>query len=421
VVFYHQGLTYQFSFLGIPVSNLPTPAMLMEPPWERALPILGVVVSLTFAFGFFRILSGTILFLLYCLYAVPWEAGCWGPLLPPLLACAILACVRTVPSIWIQRILKAIAFLGIGWIAWKQVSSPPWLDHSLIHRYVSFSPIAHLFPVPGVFAPLLAILGGYAFLLQLAAPLALLSAPFSRYWAALLFVLSGFLTLLMPLSFWNAAVMIALLPVLPEACFTFKVHSWKKYFIELEIPMRKVCFFLLMGIMLSTVFDRNIAEQFDVFDKIGSGTLEKTYEIATDPFVKTGNLILFNSIWKMYSPTWRKVVWIEWYLKKPDGTVEEWPEENFSPDYRMRRRSWLEALWTDFKKEKVFVGMLSRIGDRAAYARYLCHVVVERTGVKPASVQSVINSFGIRGPDATWSIFEQNAENIERDPEVTCD
>jgi hypothetical protein len=185
--------------------------------------------------------------------------------------------------------------------------------------------------------------------------------------------------------------------------------------------MRKVCFFLLMGIMLSTVFDRNIAEQFDVFDKIGSGTLEKTYEIATDPFVKTGNLILFNSIWKMYSPTWRKVVWIEWYLKKPDGTVEEWPEENFSPDYRMRRRSWLEALWTDFKKEKVFVGMLSRIGDRAAYARYLCHVVVERTGVKPASVQSVINSFGIRGPDATWSIFEQNAENIERDPEVTCD
>jgi hypothetical protein len=170
-----------------------------------------------------------------------------------------------------------------------------------------------------------------------------------------------------------------------------------------------------------TIFEANIVQQFTIFENIKIKTVKVAYRVVTKPFVGVGNLILFNSMWKMYSPTWRHVVWIEWYYKKTDQSVENWPQENFSPDYRMHRRTWPEALWTDFKKEKVFVGMLSGSQERAAYGKYLCHEIFTKTGAKPVSVRPEIYSFDIRGPDEQWSIENQSFENREIKEEVPCD
>jgi hypothetical protein len=269
--------------------------------------------------------------------------------------------------------------------------------------------------------PLVQILGGLAWLMQLAAPLVLWDRRLGKYWAALLIVLHGILELFVPFAFWNIMAAISVIPFLPESWLTLKKSAWASQAQELKAAGRGVGFVLLMCVMLCTIFDRNIAEQFDIFEKIGSTKLEKTYEIVTNPFVGIGNLILFNSIWKMYSPTWRHVVWIEWYEREADGKTNPWPQENFSPDYRMHRRTWLEAIWTDFKKEKVFVGMLSGAPERAAYGKYLCHEITEANGRKPLSVHPELFSFDIRGPEENWSLREQKFERTQKFDEVPCD
>lgn len=311
--------------------------------------------------------------------------------------------------------------MGFLWIGWSQLASAPWLDPGRVRLYVAHSPFAAVISAYSGFVPLVEILGGFGWLLQMSAPLAFWPRALGKTWAVLLFVSQIILSFFLPLVFWNLIPAIAIAAFFPQEWLTVSKDYWVSQREGMHASVRGFSFVLVMAVMISTVFDRNIAEQFDIFEKMGSVGVEKAYEIATDPFVRLGNLILFNSIWKMYSPTWRRVVWIEWYARNSDGKTVNWPEENFSPDYRMKRRTWLETLWTDFKKEKVFIGMLSRQADRAIYGKYLCHVIAERTGEKPVAIHSEINSFQIRGHETAWSLKEQPIERTQKDPETSCD
>lgn len=386
-----------------------------------AFAILAMGCSLAFAFGYASRWTGVVVLILHLYLDRRFVTYGWQPLVDPFLMATILSLGSKPRMIWCLRLTRILTCLVLGWVAWAQVTTTPWLEPEMVTRYIAYSPFGAVSSNYVGILPLVEIFGGFAWLLQLAAPIVLWSKRFASYWIVLLTASHLILSFFMPLEFYVFAVPMAMMVFVPSEWLSMDLTFWRSKLPDIKDAGRSIGFVLLMFIMPFTIFDRNIAEQFDIFERIGSASLEKTYEIVANPFVRAGNLIQFNSIWKMYSPTWRNVVWIDWYVKNANGQVVNWPQENFSPDYRMHRRTWTETLWTDFKKEKVFVGMLSRESSRIAYGKYLCHVIAKKTGVMPISLHAQINLFSIRGPDETWSLKKQGAENVRRDPEIFCD
>ena len=415
----HHSETCQFT--GISLAFLPAHSLSAHASFLWVGDLLAIVLSLLFAFDRFTFVCGIALLILHGFLNGGNTPFGWEVLFDPFLMCVILASRKKSRSILPIRIMQVIACVFIGWVSWSQVKSGPWLDTATVTRYVAHSPFGRISSSYPGFVPLVEIIGGFAWLLGLLAPVLLWNKAIGKYWAVLLLLTHGMLTIFMPAIFCNLMAMVAMVSFARPQWLTLEKRYWISQSSELKAAGRIFGFSTLMLVVVSTVFDRNIAEQFDIFQKMGSVITEKTYEIATNPFVKAGNLILFNSIWKMYSPTWRKVVWIEWNVKNRDGTVTKWPEENFSPEYRMHRRTWTEAIWTDFKKEKVFIGMLTGDAPKVAYAKYLCHVIAEKTGTKPVSIQPEIFSFAIRGPELNWSIRNQKFERDEKQAETLCD
>jgi hypothetical protein len=324
-----------------------------------------------------------------------------------------------------SQVLLCLARLGIcagyAWLAWGQLAQRAWLEPAVVDHYVQESLFAHVFTSYRGFIPLVEILGGFTWLAQLGAPLLLWHRHFAKYLALVLIVLQGLLMAFTPTYFWNTLLVASLILFLPSEWFTIEKIYWRQHRMMLHRAWRNFCFFLVTTTLLFTIFERNIAQQFSLFEKIQSKPIEVAYRIISKPFVEIGNLILFNSIWKMYSPTWRHVVWIEWYYQQAGQSMQNWPQENFSPDYRMHRRTWGEALWTDFKQEKVFIGMLSGANEKTIYGQYLCREISQRTGVKPVSVHPEIYSFDIRGPDEQWSLKNQAYEQKQVLGEIACD
>ena len=431
-VFYFSFVFDRPPFLGVPrfagfeIPFLHLPLSTDNPQVSIVFYLLALASSLAFTCGYRTRVSGFIALVLHLLfYGNGTGTFGWGALIDPFLIIIILSPSRLTITgkiaAWPLRLLQLSVCIMYLLAAWGQLTLKPWLEPSVIDYYVHGSPLTHVFAAYRGFIPLVEIFGGFAWLSQMVAPILLWQRVVSKYLAVMLIVLHGLLEIFMPAYFWNYVMMVALISFMPEEWLTLNRSYWSVQIPKLKIACRNLSFFFIIATMVVTIFQRNIVQQFDVFEKIKNKTVESAYRVITQPFVDVGNLILFNSMWKMYSPTWRHVVWIEWYYKKMDQSVENWPQENFSPDYRMHRRTWLEALWTDFKKEKVFVGMLSGSQEKAAYGKYLCHEIFAKTGSKPISVHPEIYSFDIRGPEEDWSLKTQSFENRDVKEEVPCD
>ena len=377
---------------------------------------------LAFALGYSVPVTGTLATVLH-LWAKPFPVTAygWQGLVDPLLLLFVSASLAPKRSQWPIRLMKGSVSVICFFVAWGQLKEHPWLSTDALTEYLRASPFAKISSSIEGFVPLVEIFGGLAWLGTLMAPVLLWNRKLGKYLALILIAVYGLLAIFMPPDFSNWIMVVLPLLFLPDEWMTLDREKWKAQWPALRYAGRAGCFFLVMAVMLSTIFDRNIVQQFDLDSKIRSRFIRESYGIVARPFVKIGNLILFNSIWKMYSPVWRHVVWIDWYYTKLDGTVETWTQPNFSPDYRMRRRTWLQALWTDFKKEKVFIGMLSGDAEKEAYGKFLCHEILLQTGIAPLSVHPEISSFDIRGPAENWSLKEQAAERKDPGNEISCD
>jgi len=373
---------------------------------------LGLLLSIVLGAGIWPPFSAGFLLVLHFFFHPRAAIFSWDPALDLLLFSQVLSVAPLLSSVYYLPAVRFCCGLAIVWNSWSQISAAPWISVASLDRYLHHAPMALLISDPHGLIPLIQILGGLAWLLQLSFLLIFWQKTLRLYWAVQLFFLFAALTFLMPPSFNEAMGLSCMIPFLPG--------DWRLRGPKLQKLGRALGLCYVTLILTFTIFHRNITEQFSIFKKIDNPFAQKTYSILTEPFVTAGNLILFNSIWKMYSPTWRHVVWIEWYARQSDGSMVNILQENFSPNYRMYRRTWTQALWSDFKKEKVFVGMLSGANEKTVYSQYLCQILQQQTGHKPLSIHAEINSFDIRDFETEWDIHTQKPDRIETQPEVPC-
>ena len=79
----------------------------------------------------------------------------------------------------------------------------------------------------------------------------------------------------------------------------------------------------------------------------------------------------FGTIWRLYSPTWKHTIWLEFVRVDAEGVETAIPTMNLSPTYRAER-STLDSLLFDIKVAIVQSRLSSMQQLQEAYARYLC-------------------------------------------------
>ena len=385
---------------------------------------LALPLSVLFSLGYFVTILGFALLLLHIFFNLGTLSYSWEP-------SADIFLLTFLGFTWFQRRKKELSSvifkfiqievsIAFALVAWSQLTNTPWLTRSVTQLYFDHSPLG-LLVFPRLDAAFLTeIFGSFAWLLSLFAPVLLWQKQFGKYCAMILILTFLALCPLTPLVYWNILPVALCSLFLPNVWFDSNPIVRTNLITQWQEAARAICLSLTVLMMVSITFDRNYNDQFGFWAKINRPKLTKAYRILTNPFVKTGDVILFNPIWKMYSPVWKTVNWIDWFAKDSKGNITAIPQENFSPDYRLHRRTWTEALWTDYKKEKVFISMLSSREERISYTKYLCYEL-GKIGQKPSSIFLEIKKFRIRGPDEHWDLRTQKPDEVKREEEVICD
>jgi len=157
-------------------------------------------------------------------------------------------------------------------------------------------------------------------------------------------------------------------------------------------PMRLKLVFIYSFIAISFVpiMYSNIGliyfpSELNQFEK-SEGAMKILYN-SIDHIREMGRKIGLATTWKMFSPSWKRVYWIEWYATFDDENFVYVETPNLSPQYRDSRGILKELFW-DFKQARLQSSIHHQEQIRISYAQYLCKTLEKELGDMPVRIRA---------------------------------
>lgn len=128
------------------------------------------------------------------------------------------------------------------------------------------------------------------------------------------------------------------------------------------------------------------------------------YRRVSRPLVELGRVAILGTKWRMFSPSWKKLFWIDWEARRADGTWVLVPTRNLSPRDRATR-GVLDAWLFDFKRGRLQASLVHQETFRRGVARWLAREVERRRGWRPTAIRARYQEKSIPPPGTApgWS------------------
>jgi len=115
-------------------------------------------------------------------------------------------------------------------------------------------------------------------------------------------------------------------------------------------------------------------------------SISQSYQQSTKEIVEFGRRIGMTTTWRMYSPPWKDVMWIDWYAQDINGNWTYVETPNLSQRYRERRDFWTAYLF-DFKQARIQHSLVHSSSFRLGYAKWLCLQLDTDLGWSPQAIR----------------------------------
>jgi hypothetical protein len=180
-------------------------------------------------------------------------------------------------------------------------------------------------------------------------------------------------------------------------------------------------YFVIFVILLIFVpsLHRNYVEDLKLIPRNTDNVWAQAYWMAITPFAVVSRAFLTDTLWRMYSPTWKRSIWIEWYALDQSKVMTLWPTPTFDPEYRAKT-SRLQLEFFDLKEPKIQSELNHGHRERISYGIYLCRKIERETKVKPYAMKPIWKEFATPPPDVKWTLSDVKVKTFDKLPEVLC-